>query len=317
MSQSEDAVRAGSGGGTGPASVERCYAAGLAALDRGEIEEARDWARRCEAAPGGADDARSAALQGAVAAETGDMERASEMVRRARRLAPADGAVARQLAETLAVIGAMGDAVGLLDEAARREPEDAALQVDLGYLRMLSGDARGARQALERAAALRPEDAAVARQLAQIYEAVGEPALATEALSRAARQSPSPRVLSDLARLFLQTERYAEADAAFRRLGVADPEHELFAQHGQTWCRIKRGDWRGALDVALSATRLDRFDLTTAFLAYAKDRLFSQVPDAAQREAELGERFWAELHEHAALHGDAADQAEMMEEAGA
>jgi hypothetical protein len=56
--------------------------------------------------------------------------------------------------------------------------------------------------------------------------------------------------------------------------------------------------------MALTATRLDRFDLTTAFLAYARDRLFARVPDAAQREAELCERFLAELKEHQDQHGE-------------
>ena len=111
----------------------------------------------------------------------------------------------------------------------------------------------------------------------------------------------------------MQLERYTEAEAAFRSLAKRDPEHELFAQHGQSWCCIKKGDWRGALEAALSATRLDRFDLTTAFLAYSKDRLFGQVPDAAEREVALGTRFWAELHDHAEMHSDEAREDEDRE----
>ena len=61
------------------------------------------------------------------------------------------------------------------------------------------------------------------------------------------------------------------------------------------------------------ATRLDRFDLTTAFLAYAKDRLFGTIPDAAEREAELGTRFWAELQDHAEMHSDEAREDEDRE----
>jgi hypothetical protein len=111
-------------------------------------------------------------------------------------------------------------------------------------------------------------------------------------------------VLNDLARLYLQLERYSDAEAVFRSLRKLDPTHELLAQHGQTWCRIRRRDWRGALDVALNATRLDRYDLTTAFLTYAKDQLFGSAPDAERREAELGERLRAELYEHAELYSD-------------
>jgi hypothetical protein len=111
-------------------------------------------------------------------------------------------------------------------------------------------------------------------------------------------------VLGDLARLYLGLKRYAEAEEACDALRRSDPEHALLAQHGMTLCRIKRGDWRGALDVALNATRLDRFDLTTAFLSYATDRLFRRVPDAEPREADLTERFLAELREHEDAHAD-------------
>lgn len=304
MSQSEDAGRADTAGMTAPDTVEACYAAGSEALDRGDVEEARAWARRCEAAPGGEQDARCAALQGAIAAEVGEFEAAYAHLRRGRELAPGDVTITRQVAETLAGTGALREAIRVLEEAAQRVPDDAGLFVDLGYARLMNGEGPGAREAIERAAALSPEDGAVTRALAQIYEAVGEPVRAVEALSRLARASASPQVLSELARLSLQLERYADAEGAFRLLRRLDPEHELFAQHGQTWCRIKRGDWRGALDLALGATRLDRYDLTTAFLTYAKDRLFRDVPDAAQHEAELGDRFMAELHDHAELHSD-------------
>ncbi len=84
----------------------------------------------------------------------------------------------------------------------------------------------------------------------------------------------------------------------------------MLAVHGQCWCRIRKGDWRGALDAALGATRRDRYELTTAFLAYAKDRLFSHPADAARREAELGERLRAELRQHADLHSSDTSEEE-------
>jgi Flp pilus assembly protein TadD len=306
MSQSDDSRQAETAGMTTTASVEACYAAGLEALERGELEDAQAWARRCDAATGSEQDARCAALHGVIAAETGDFDGAAVHFRRARQLAPDDVTIARRVAETLAESGAVGEAIRVLEEAAQRQPDDASLLIDLGYVRVMNGDKQGARLAIDRAAALRPEDRAMTRSLAQIYEVVGEPALAAELLSRLAGAAPSPRVLDDLARLYLQLERYSDAEGVFRSLRRLDPDHELFAQHGQTWCRIKSGDWRGALDVALSATRLDRYDLTTAFLAYAKDRLFGNMPDALEREAKLGDRFMVELHEHAELHSDEA-----------
>ena len=56
--------------------------------------------------------------------------------------------------------------------------------------------------------------------------------------------------------------------------------------------------------MALETIKLDRFDLTTNFLAYAKDRLFSRVPDADRVEKDLHERLIAELREHAEQHGE-------------
>ena len=73
-------------------------------------------------------------------------------------------------------------------------------------------------------------------------------------------------------------KRYREAEEACRallaiwtRITPSSPSTgDLVPDQGR--------DWRGALEAALNATRLDRFDLTTAFLAYAKDRLFTRVP---------------------------------------
>lgn len=183
------------------------------------------------------------------------------------------------------------------------DPRCAALRVDLGFARLMEGDGAGARAALERAAEMQPADPGIRIALAQVYEAVGEPARAADALSQVPPDALSPGLLGERVRLLLDLERWGEAEETFRALGrLDDPASDLLAVHGQCWCRIRKGDWRGALDAALGATRLDRYDLTTAFLAYAKDRLFSHPPDVARREAELGERLRAELREHADLH---------------
>lgn len=194
--------------------------------------------------------------------------------------------------------------------ASELAPEDASVLVDLGFVRLMNGDGTGARAALEQAAGLRPDDDGIRIALAQVYEALGEPDRAADVLAGVSPDALTPRVLSDQARLYVQTERWAEAEAAFRALPALDPASELLAQHGRSWCRIRRKDWRGALDVALGAARLDRYDLTTAFLAYAKDRLFANPPDAEAREAALGERLHAEMAEYAELFsGGGADLA--------
>jgi len=92
----------------------------------------------------------------------------------------------------------------------------------------------------------------------------------------------------------------------FRALGKRDSTAELMVDHGIIWSRIKRSDWRGALDVALNATRLDRHGVTTQFLTYAKDRLFRQPPNAPEREVELLQHLRDEMREYAELHASEA-----------
>ena len=224
-------------------------------------------------------------------------------LRRAAKARPEDADIARRLSDALEERGEIREAAAVLERVAEGAP-DPEVMVDLGYARLSAGDTVGARRAFERALALHPTDSLIRQPLAQIYESMGKPDRAAESLAAIPRALASPRVLGDLARLYLGLGRYREAEAACAALQTNDPEHALLAQHGMTLCRIKRGDWRGALDVALSATRLDRFDLTTAFLAYAKDRLFYNPPDALQREADLTERFLAALKQHEDAHAE-------------
>ena len=133
---------------------------------------------------------------------------------------------------------------------------------------------------------------------------MGELDLAVAAAQRLTATETSPAALTEAARLCLQARQFREAEAVFRRLQAVDADHFVFAQHGLIWCRLGQGDWRGALELAVGATRADRFDLTTELLAYARDRLFTRMPaeEASAREATLGEQFMASLRQHAELH---------------
>ncbi|MGN6809726.1 MAG: tetratricopeptide repeat protein, partial [Thermomicrobiales bacterium] len=242
----------------------------------------------------------------------GDVAVAFGALNRAPARAPQTAAWPRQRGAAVAANGQAREARDVLAQAADRAPDDADLLVDLAYMQMTTGNPGGARTAIERAATARPASTAIREAQARIYEAAGAPELATTTLAQLAQAAPTPRTLTDLARLSLEQARYADADAAFRRLAMIDPEHDLVALHGRIWCAIKRGDWRSALELSLGATRIDRYDLTTTLLAYAKDRLFTQPPaaEAAAREAELGERVKAALWEHSTLHADDASAAD-------
>jgi tetratricopeptide (TPR) repeat protein len=248
-------------------------------------------------------------------AAAGDGDESLAHLRRAHEASPANLGIARLLVDALEAADQTKEALAVLERCAKETPGNPELMVELGYAQLAAGDAAAARKAFERALSMRPRDALIRQPLAQIYEVAGEPALAAETLAGVPLESASPRILGDLALLYLRLEQHAQAAEVFRALAEVDPEHVVVARHGLLWCEIRSGDWRGALEVALDTIRLDRFDLTTDFLAYAKDRLFSRVPDAGRREAELRERLYGELMEHADLHGD--DDAPGTREEGA
>lgn len=285
-------------------SVEACYAAGMEALARGDYSDAREWAIRCDAAAGAGGDARCLALHGAIAVEEGEFGQAIERLTHAVALSPGDTSLRRQLGEAQAASGDLEAAAATLAEAATIAPDDVAVLVDLAHVRRMLGDAAGARAAIEHAAEVQASDASVQLALARIYEANGDAERAAATFAVVAQALPAEPVLLDLARVNLNLGRYAEAEAAFSRLASLDPDRDLLAQHGRIWCRIKRRDWRGALEYALYVAKADRYDLTTALLAYAKDRLFTRVSDAdaADREAALAERIASELQEQAELY---------------
>ena len=289
-----------------PVTVESCYAAGLDALERGDVTNAQAWAQRCGALADSAKDARYAALQGRIAAVTGNFTEAENHFRTAMRLSPREKGFARQFVEFLQTAGRLNEAVALLEDLTRKDPPEADLLIDLGYVRLASGDRIGARKAVERAAALQRDNKAIQYSLAQMYAAIGQPAQAAKVLSEKFGDQASPRVLNELAGLLLHLERYDEAELTFRALGKRDSTAELMVDHGIIWSRIRRSDWRGALDVALNATRLDRHGVTTQFLTYAKDRLFRQPPNAPEREVELLQHLRDEMREYAELHASEA-----------
>ena len=290
-----------------PITVESCYAAGLDALERGDVTKAQAWAERCGTLANSANDARCAALLGRIAAAMGNFTEAESHFRTAMRLAPRDRGLALQFVEALQTAGRLNDALALLEELTHKDPREADLLVDLGYAQLAHGDRTGARKSLERAAALQPDNKSILYSLAQMYGAIGRPAQAAEILSKRFGDEASPRVLNELAGLLIELERYAQAELTFRALGDLDPTAKLMAEHGIIWSRIKRSDWRGALDMALDATRLDRQSVTTQFLTYAKDRFFlRRPPNAPEREAELLQHLRDEMSEYAELHASEA-----------
>ncbi len=244
-------------------------------------------------------EAAARADAGLAALDAGEFDEAIGHLTAAARLAPTASAIGRQLGEAQAAAGDLAGARATLEAVAARTSDDPAILVDLAHVCQIAGDSAAARAAIERAAALQPDSPAMQIAQARLYEAQGEGALAAPLYESLARAMPTAANLTQLARVNLALGRYREADAAFRQLALREPEAELMARHGRIWCQIGRGDWRSALEQALGAARADRYELTTALLAYARDRLFTRLPQAEieRREAELAARFTAELRE--------------------
>ena len=236
---------------------------------------------------------------GLAALDAGEFDAAIGHLLAAAALAPADGTIGRQLGEAQAAAGDLAGARATLEAVAARAPDDPQSLVDLAHVCQIAGDGAAARAAIERAAALQPHSPAIRLAQARLYEAQGDLAAAAPLYAGVAHTAPEAVNLLHLARVTLALGQYREAEAAFRQLATGDPDAELLARHGRIWCQIRRGDWRTALEYALGAARADRYDLTTALLAYARDRLFTRLPETtiAEREAELAARFSVELRE--------------------
>ena len=165
---------------------------------------------------------------GEAALDEGDFVEAISCFRQALRAAPGAIGIMRNLGEALAASGDLAGAEGVFAEAVGQAPDDAAALVDLAHVRQMRGDRAGAREAIERAVA-QTADPALRLDQARLYESLGEPRLAAATFAEVARAAPAPGVFNDLARLSLELGQYADADAAFRRLGGLDTEHELVA----------------------------------------------------------------------------------------
>jgi tetratricopeptide (TPR) repeat protein len=168
------------------------------------------------------------------------------------------------------------------------------------------GRVEEATTSLTHAAQLRPGDLSILRNLAEMCASASRPdqALATN-LEILDLRPDDILANCDAAWLFLQLNRLDEASATFRKLRQIDPdqEHELYAIHGLAMTEIKRRNWRKALDLAIEATRLDRFNLTTNLLSFISAKLFGKAKSEVT-ETELNARFADEHRYHRRMHAE-------------
>jgi tetratricopeptide (TPR) repeat protein len=168
----------------------------------------------------------------------------------------------------------------------------------------MMGRVEEALNALQRARQLHQGDLAILRNLSDMYASAlrTEEALATN-LEILELRPDDLLATCDIAWLLWQLKRLDEAAAIFLKLRRIDPEHELYAIHGLVMTEIKRHSWRKALDLAIEAARLDRFDLTTTLLSFISGKLFGKSGHEIS-EKDLHARFAAVHWDHRRVHAE-------------
>jgi tetratricopeptide (TPR) repeat protein len=238
--------------------------------------------------------------------ELGQSDEAIETLERATDLAPEDPDAWRQLGIAHMTAGERKAAVEAFRTSLRLHPGQVPVLVDLGNLLFMLARPQEAIDALEQARRLLAGDVPILRNLADMY-------ISTSRLEEGLRTTLEILELlpedilacCDAAWLYLQSDRLDEAAAMFRTLRRIDPdqEHELYAVHGLVMTEIRRRNWRRALELAIDATRLDRYDLTTSFLIYTSNKLFGKSKENVAAK-ELDVRFEAEHREHRRQHAE-------------
>lgn len=286
-------------------SIIDMYQQGLTHYSAGDYQRSRDCAEVGLAVDPG--NAACLTLKGMALNELGQSEEAVESLRRATEAAPDQPEPWQQLGIALMTVGDLEGAAAAFQSCLRVSPHGVSVLVDLGNVLFLLGRSSEAIAALERARESRAGDISILRNLAGLCVSAGHPERARAVLCEILDFQPGDIVsLCDVARLDLELSQYDRAIESFRALRRFDPDHELYAIHGMIMTEIRRENWRHALDLAIEATRLDRFELTTLFLTFLTGKLFGTTRGQVDGE-ELGDRFEAEHQEHRRSHAEAAE----------
>jgi len=239
-------------------------------------------------------------LRGMSLIELDQTDEAIEALQQATRIAPDEVDAWRHLAVALMTAGELNEAVDAFRSLLHLRPNSVPVMVDLGNVLFMLGRVEEAIHMMEQACRAQPGDLQILRNLADIYASASRPERALATTAEILELRPDDVLANcDAAWLFLQMERYDEAANTFRHLRKidAEQEHELYAVHGLIMTEIKRRNWRRALDLAIEATRLDRYEFTTTLLAFISGRLFGKTGGEVN-EKELMARFEGEHREH-------------------
>ena len=83
---------------------------------------------------------------------------------------------------------------------------------------------------------------------------------------------------------------------------VGSLDHKVYAVHGMIEVEMRRERWRPALDLAVEATRVDRYGRTTDILAYVVTQVFGAGDRPAPSRRDVDDGLAASRNEHRRLH---------------
>lgn len=246
------------------------------------------------------------AVAGRSALELG-MEEAVGYLNALVEMLPEDAAAWRDYGMALLNEADLAGAEQALRTAIRLDPEDADARINLGHVVYLDGAVEEATLQLWRTAELVPDDDQALRSLIEINRLEGRTQAALEAARELVWRAPLDILaVLDLAELHLLLGNAEESIQSFRRLLEIDTEigHATYIYHGMIEVEFRRERWRSALDLTISASALDRRQLTTDLLSYVSAQLFGEgsrpIPDRAGLELRLAER----RLEHRRMHAE-------------
>lgn len=174
------------------------------------------------------------------------------------------------------------------------DPDDRVALISLGHVVHRGTGADSAAEMLEQVAEREPDNRSVIANLVEMHRMGGRLRRAVVWAERLVEADPDdPLALLTLAELHLDLGEHDDARAAFERLRVADaePGRAVYAVHGMIEAEVRRGRLRTALDLAVTATAVDRNHITTDLLAY----VVAQVLGPGERPAPSWEAVSAAL----------------------
>ena len=274
----------------------------LALYNNGDFEGARELA--LEALQSSPRDPGLLRIAGKAGLELGDDD-ALERLEQAANGDPENPDAWRDLADAFLFEGRIEDAARAIKQAVELRPDDLASLVDLAHVAYASGGAPVAITSLEQVLERDPGNPAALRGLVGMYREAGrlEDALGVARKIVAFTPEDVPAAL-DVVELTLALDRLEEAVEAFRWLRDVDdePDHEVYAYHGMIEAELRRERWRVALDLAIDATRVDRFGRTTDILAYVVTQVFGAGDRPAPSRRDVDDALAASRDEHRRLH---------------